>query len=62
MKYTVTLVEGQPLTIEAESFHGQASLGLVVFVDGCAAPVAAIQAHNIQRITTDAVTVTEGSK
>lgn len=62
MKYTVTVSDGPALTIEAESFHGQASLGLVVFVDGCAAPVAALQAHQIQRITTDAVTVNEESK
>lgn len=56
MKYTVTLVEGQPLTIEAESFHGGSGTGLVIFIDGCALPVAAVQAHNIQSIKTDAVT------
>lgn len=56
MKYTVTLTGGQTLTIEAENFAGQASIGLVIFTNGGAAPVAAIQAHTIQRITTDAVT------
>lgn len=63
MKYTVTLSDGPALSIEAESFHGQASLGLVVFIDGIKGlPVAALQAHQIQRITTDAVTVNEESK
>lgn len=54
MKYTVDLGEGRAYVIEAESFDGHTN-GLIVFRDGCSAPVAAVQAHSIHSIKTDAV-------